>query len=101
MRMERERGEMTGYVVILCSRFLIFCRYHGDSCEMWNQEDGLYRCNGHQNNCRIVVFVDDGIDYGDMDGHYTDQRENSFISCAFRTCDRGILAVLLPCTAAW
>ena len=38
-------------------RFVIFCRYHSDSCKMWDQEDRFRRGN----RSFMVMLLQDGL----------------------------------------
>ena len=40
-----KQKEIKKYVDTIRGRFVIFCRYHSDSCKMWDQEDRFRRGN--------------------------------------------------------
>ena len=57
------------YVDLIRSRIFFFCGNHGDSCEVWNPENG-FRCGDSSEDDRgPFVFVADGAGHGNFFGN--------------------------------
>ena len=88
-------------VVIICTAVRCICGVDLHTGKDRHRGCELESCNCHQNSGGGRDGMGDGVPDECTGRHRTDRKKELAVSYLIRTCDRGIMAVLLPGATAW